>query len=69
MILMHLRFPPGGPNEKDRQLLVDFHKVIEEYQLLDKKWVPYFDLEDACRRANASYSSPQIQSGHFRYHS
>ena len=29
----------GGPNEKDRQLLVEFDKVIAEYQLLNEGYV------------------------------
>ena len=30
-------FSESGPDEKDRQLLVEFDKVIGEFQLLDEK--------------------------------
>lgn len=34
------RASAAGPNEKDRVVLVEFDKIIEEFQLLDAKCVP-----------------------------
>ncbi|WFD34882.1 squalene synthase [Malassezia cuniculi] len=48
-------FTESGPNEKDRQLLVEFDKVIEEYQLLSEGC--RIVIADICARMGAGMAS------------
>lgn len=48
-------FTGSGPNEKDRQLLVEFDKVIAEYQLLNEGC--RFVIADICARMGAGMAS------------
>ena len=48
-------FTGSGPNEKDRQLLVEFDKVIDEYQLLNEGC--RFVIADICARMGAGMAS------------
>ncbi|WFD44327.1 squalene synthase [Malassezia psittaci] len=53
-------FTESGPNEKDRQLLVEFDKVIAEYQLLNDGC--RYVISDICARMGAGMAS-YIQLG------
>ena len=48
-------FTESGPNEKDRQLLVEFDKVIAEYQLLNEGC--RMVMSDICARMGAGMAS------------
>ncbi|WFD32666.1 squalene synthase [Malassezia sp. CBS 17886] len=48
-------FTGSGPNERDRQLLVEFDKVIAEYQLLNEGC--RFVIADICARMGAGMAS------------
>lgn len=48
-------FSGSGPNEKDRQLLVEFDKVIGEYQLLNDGC--RYVIKDICARMGAGMAS------------
>ncbi|WFD03865.1 squalene synthase [Malassezia obtusa] len=48
-------FTESGPNEKDRQLLVEFDKVIAEYQLLNEGC--RYVIADICARMGAGMAS------------
>ena len=48
-------FTGSGPNEKDRQLLVEFDKVIAEYQMLNEGC--RFVIADICARMGAGMAS------------
>ncbi|PKI85226.1 squalene synthase [Malassezia vespertilionis] len=48
-------FSESGPNEKDRQLLVQFDKVIDEYQLLSEGCKAV--ISDICARMGAGMAS------------
>ncbi len=49
-------FTESGPNEKDRQLLVEFDKVIDEFQLLDEEYrVVISDMTAKMGAGMASY--------------